>query len=355
MQKAIKTFIDLVKIPSPSGKEQAVRKYIIDQIKNFVDEVFIDKIGNLYLRINGKSKEFLLLGAHLDTVEPTGVQKPIIKNDVIYSNGKYVLGGDNKVAIAAILNSIKRIKQENKFSPSLELLFTVREETEGGICQFPKEKIKAKKGLIMDLSQPIGEVIIGAPFVGGYSITVRAKGGHVRHFQKETVHPLNFLLNFTKKIPLGRLNKDSIVNISKIRMGETYNNIPEELYFAGEIRTFDKKRYQKFFKDINKVTEILDKKFKTKTKLDLYPYCQGYLLETKDLKPIKKTLEKLNLKYKSIKTFAVGDFSILNGWGIKTINIGNGTKDVHTTKESVSFNSILLLEKILDEYVKLFY
>lgn len=352
-QVVIDTFLQLVKIPSPSGQEEKVIKYIVEKIKTFVSDLYIDKIGNLYVRINGKSKEPLLLCAHMDTVEPAGSQEPIIKKGIIYSNSKYVLGADNKAGIAAILSLIKKLHQEKITHPSLEILFTVREETEGGIRQFPKEKIKAKQGLIMDVSQPIGNVVVGAPYVGGYSMLVRAKGSHVRKMKKDTAHPLNFLSYFMQELPFGRIDKDTIINIAKIRMGESYNSVPKDLYFTGEIRSFKRKLYNSFFKKIENMPIKLDKKIGTKTKVDLYPYCNGYMLKEEDLGLIKNVFKKLNIKYKPTKTFAVGDFSILNEWGIKTTNIGNGAIDVHTTKERIAIDSLLLLEKILFTYVKL--
>jgi tripeptide aminopeptidase len=345
----VKTFIQLCSIPSPSGKEKKIADFVLTRVKDKVDEVFVDKVGNIYLKILGKNRKFLLYCAHLDTVEPAGEQKIFVEKDFIKGEGKYVLGGDNKVAVAVILDFIENFDRKKAFN-NLEVIFSVKEETEGGLRYFPKEKIQAKHALVADLSLPIGKVMTSGSYVGGYAINVSFSGGHVRLLENNIGHPLNFFINFVKKIPFGKINKDTIVNISKVKMGESFNSIPSLLYFSGEIRTYNKKTYENFFKKIKTLTPILDKKFNTQSQLELYPYCLGYKLKDKDLFIIKKVFQKLKIKFKPIRSYSVGDFSILNEWGIKTINIANGNIDAHTVYEKVPVSSLFLLRKIFEEY-----
>ncbi len=354
LSNSIEIFLELAKIPSPSGKEEKIRNFILNFLSNYKFNIFVDKIGNIFIKTTNKNKNPLLLCAHIDTVEPTGFQNPIIKNERIFSNGKFVLGADNKVAVAVILYLLKQIGASQLPSFPLEIIFTVKEETEGGIRYFPKRKISAKDALVVDVSQPIGTVMIAAPYVGGYAFYVNAPGCHVAKMEKNTPHPLNFFTQFVKKITIKK-TEDTIINIAKIRMGESYNSVPQQLYFTGEIRTFFPNIYNIFFKTIKKVAKDLEQKTNVKTKIEFYPYCQGYQLKNSDLSLIKKTFQKLNIKYQPLKAFSVGDFNILNQWGIKTINIGNGAENVHTTYESISFLSIKLLEKILDEYIKSYF
>ncbi len=349
----INIFTDLVKIPSPSGKEELVRQYILKKIKKIADYLYIDKAGNVYIKIKGNSSKTLLICAHMDTVKPTGVQNPKIKGEYIHSNGKYVLGADNKAAVAAILSYLLTLDKKS-LPVTLEILFTVREETEGGIREFPKEKIKAKQAFVIDISGPMGSVVTKSAYVGGYAVYSKAKGCHVKRINTNTVHPLNLLSQFIKKIPFGRITKDTIVNIAKVRMGESYNSVPELLYFTGEIRSFNQKTYTEFFKKVQKTIKALDERIGTSSKLELYPYCKGYSLKEKDLKTIKKVFRKLKMKLKGVETFGVGDSNILAEWGIKPINISSGALSVHTTKERISKKSLILSQKILEEYINLF-
>ena len=57
----------LVNIYSPSGDENNIREFIKDEIKDFVDEVEIDSLGNLIARKKGKGKK-IMLAAHMDQI-----------------------------------------------------------------------------------------------------------------------------------------------------------------------------------------------------------------------------------------------------------------------------------------------
>lgn len=349
----ISTFIDLVYIPSPSGFEKEVRNYVLNSIKPHVDKYQIDKTGNLYAIINGGKKGSLLLCAHLDTVHPTGVQKPIIKNGIISSTNGYVLGADNKAGVAILIDLIKSVKNNRSVIPTLEFIFSVQEETVGGLRNFPKEILSSKLCLMIDLSSPLGTTLIAAPYVGGYAYTINAPGGHVREFTHSTVHPLNFLSSFIMKMPFGRINNDTIINISKIKMGESYNSIPQSIYFTGEIRTFKKEAYSSFFKKIPLLKIFLDKKLGTNSICELFHYSKGYSLKTKNdrnLTTLENVFQRYKIAYNPITTFSVGDFNIVNEWGIKTINIANGSKYNHTSREQISIEDLELISRVVKDF-----
>lgn len=352
MQNVEKLFLDLVKIPSPSGNEDGMRMYVKRILSNYTKSIYIDTVGNIYARFAG-SGEPLLLCAHLDTVLPAGSLVPIVDSMYIRADGKNVLGSDNKCAIAAILSTIINIYTHKKTHRSFEVLFSVREETEAGIRNFPRKRIQACTGLIADVSEPIGTVIVGAPFVYGYAISVTAPGLHTAKITSETIHPLNFLTAFVKKIPFGKRESDTIINIAKIRMGESYNSVPQLLYFTGELRTFKKAKYDQFIKFIQKTVRQLDSTFHTKSTIEHFPYSVGYMLHENDTKEVKRIFKTLHIPYTSKTTFSVGDFNFLNEWGIKTVNIGNGTLEPHTTRERIKRSSLAMLEKIFEAYLSI--
>ena len=52
---------------SPSGREKNVREMIIDEIKDFADEIKVDPLGNLIARKKGNGKK-ILFSAHMDQI-----------------------------------------------------------------------------------------------------------------------------------------------------------------------------------------------------------------------------------------------------------------------------------------------
>ncbi|GAB6188284.1 M42 family metallopeptidase [Marinitoga arctica] len=65
----LKYLPELTELPGISGKENKVREYILEKIKDKVDEYHVDVMGNLITKISGKdsSKKIMLL-AHMDEV-----------------------------------------------------------------------------------------------------------------------------------------------------------------------------------------------------------------------------------------------------------------------------------------------
>ena len=104
----INLFLDLVKIDSPTGEEANVLKYVNTFLKKFGINSHFDDFGNLYAKIDGFLNP-ILLSAHADTVEPGRNIKPKIIDGIIKSDGKTILGADNKVGLAVILDTIREL------------------------------------------------------------------------------------------------------------------------------------------------------------------------------------------------------------------------------------------------------
>lgn len=342
----LNTFQALCEIASPSGHEDEVRAYIVNYLKKHLNiSPFIDRAGNIYHSEAGYG-EPLLLCAHIDTVLPGLSQKTVVRDGYVYSDGKSVLGADDKCAVAAMLEAIVWAKQTKKPHRAFELLFTVREETDGGIRDFPREKIHARQALIADHADPIGTLVTAAPYVTGYGITVRAQGGHVGEITAKTVHPLYYFQAFARRFTPCK-KRSTITNIAIVRMGESYNSVPQSIYFTGEIRTFVQNDEQLFVQRIQQTVEELDKRYGTKSELELFPYCRGYRLTSGDIKMTSDIFKKHNIKLVMKDVYSVGDFNILSEWGITPINIGNGARDVHTTHEHISISSLTNLYDII--------
>ncbi len=58
---------ELMNTLGPSGNEENVRNVISREIKNYVDEIKVDKMGNLVARIKGNGKK-VMLTAHMDEI-----------------------------------------------------------------------------------------------------------------------------------------------------------------------------------------------------------------------------------------------------------------------------------------------
>ncbi len=345
------TFSALCEIASPSGQEDAVRAYIVEYLKERLAIVpFVDEAGNVYHYEQGVG-EPLLLCAHMDTVQPGLAQQVVVRDGYVYSDGSSVLGADDKCAIAAMLEAIVALRQQKRAHRPFEILFTVREETDGGMRAFPRKMLRSKQALIADHADPIGTIVTAAPYVTGYGITARAPGGHVGEITADTVHPLHFFHAFSQRFPPQK-TRDTITNIAIVRMGESYNSVPQSVYFTGEIRTFTQKDEAAFVAGVSAAVAELDARYKTASTLELFPYCQGYKLNKKDTARTRSILNRINIPVQETSVYSVGDFNILAEWGITPINVANGARDVHTTHEHISIESLTTLQTIIEYHLQ---
>jgi len=67
--RILKTFLELIKIDSPSGEEKEIAQHILKRVKKLGAKVEFDSYGNVIGKLKGKGEQ-LMLNAHLDTVEP---------------------------------------------------------------------------------------------------------------------------------------------------------------------------------------------------------------------------------------------------------------------------------------------
>ncbi|MBI1837218.1 MAG: M42 family metallopeptidase [Flavobacteriia bacterium] len=54
--------------PGTSGFEQRIREVVLDEIKDLVDEIQVDNMGNVYAIKKGKSNKKVMIGAHMDEI-----------------------------------------------------------------------------------------------------------------------------------------------------------------------------------------------------------------------------------------------------------------------------------------------
>lgn len=119
----------LLSIPGESGNEENVRKFVLGQLRPYVDHLTVDCAGNILGQKtygNGRGPT-LILNAHMDTVERIESGRIIVKNGTIWSSDKGILGADDRAGLAVILELAKRL-QSSEFNGKVKFIFTVEEE-----------------------------------------------------------------------------------------------------------------------------------------------------------------------------------------------------------------------------------
>jgi tripeptide aminopeptidase len=176
-ERLVKTFCDLVKIPSESPNDQEFIKHMEKLLKKEGATTALDGFGNLmgyFPAKNSNSTEPVLFCCHGDTVKPgIGIQ-PIIENGIIRSKGDTILGADDKAGIAEVLEMLRSAKKH----PPIEFLIVRCEEiSPGGAENLDRKLIKSKMGYVIDMDTP-DEIVIGGPTYFVLHVRFKGKSAH---------------------------------------------------------------------------------------------------------------------------------------------------------------------------------
>lgn len=121
----------LLDIPGETGKESLVGAYLLETLKQYPGNAWMDASGNVLAEIEighpREDKPCILLSAHQDVKNDTGVGHKIIVDGSVVRREAGILGADDRAGIAGILNVLDRLVTD-RVPCRLKLAFTVGEE-----------------------------------------------------------------------------------------------------------------------------------------------------------------------------------------------------------------------------------
>lgn len=348
-KKLVELFFDLVTIDSPSGYESEIRNFLITYFTKLGISTEVDNIGNLFARVNGVGDP-IVLSAHMDTVEPGRGVKPRIVGGVIKSDGKTILGADNKAALASIVSAIEAAGTQNR---SLEIVFSVKEETDGGINKFDFTRLKSKSGLCADSGFEIGTIVSNSPWITDLKIEIFGRSAHSAEPEKGR-NALVVISEVVERLKPGRLDADTTLNFGIVEGGSATNTVPGNMTIGGEIRSFNYRSLRRHLNHLETLLAQAASKHGVKYKILTKPYCTGYNLN-RNAKAVVETshiLGKLGHKPKFKNSFGGSDSNAFLDNGISVINIGDGCKNLHTQDEEIALRSLVDLRTIFVRFIK---
>lgn len=367
----------LISIPSWVDKqtdEQKIGQFVYGCLKQFpwlkVKKQPV-KNGRFNLIAQDQYPTKLLLIGHMDTVEPkqgwqTNQLKGIIKNNKIYGLG----ATDMKGSLAAILNSLKNLKQ----TKGLMLLFYVDEEYDFlGTKKFLKEyqnKIKPK----LIVSGDGGNLKLGLGCRGLVEIAFKIQGisahaanpnsgknailGSFAAIKKLEKYNQNFSSQQLGKTTLNLAYLQGGLNLGQDRSGKQIygkqaNNIPDLAQLVLELRTASSKlKARKITKQLNSfLKENGFKLLEPTVRHDLIPW----LTKKTELKRVISLLQKEGIKQKT-NPGKRGFIDLQMFWQafnqIPCLTFGPGEENLaHKANEFVSINQLKKAERVFNKII----
>lgn len=342
-QRLIKTFTSLVQMDSPSGEEELMARELTTRLKALGGEVESDSYGNIICHFTGQG-ESLLLNAHMDTVEPGRGIRPAIKKDRIVSDGRTILGADPKAGIVIILEALTSLKEDQKSSVPVEVVFTREEEsTLGGAMNLDYKKIQSKHGIIFDGDEEVHRIFVSSPWYLSVLIEVTGRASHAAEPEKG-LSAIEIGAKIIAQLDLGRIDFETTGNIGLVKGGSAINAVAELMEIKAELRSRDKKKLLNEAKKIEKVVQQLAKQYpQAKIKLTMQEEFQGFKLPPTHpaIQRAVTVLKTMSLEPQLIDTNGGSDANIFHKHGIEMVVVGTGAANGHTTREYVVIDQMV--------------
>ncbi|MTK12399.1 MAG: M20/M25/M40 family metallo-hydrolase [Clostridiaceae bacterium] len=365
-QRLIGELVELVQISSPSSKEGAVAKVLVDKLEQLEFEVYVDdagvksggETGNIIATLKGtKQGKAVLFSSHMDTVNPAEGIKPIIDevNGIIKSDGTTVLGSDDKGGIAAILEAIRIIKENNIEHGDIQVVFSIWEE--GGLFgakYLDYSKINADFAFVLDGGGAPGKIIVKAPAQDSIEVKIKGKPAHAGLVPEEGISAIMVASRAIENMKLLRIDEDTTANIGTIKGGVATNIVMPELEILAEARSLDNSKLdaqtQHMVDTFKRAADDFGAEIEIKTKR-MYEAFSVY--ENDEIvKMLKKIFSKMNIEPTVISTGGGSDTNIFNANGIKAVNLSVGMEKAHTLEEYIAIEDLMNSAKMVVEIIR---
>lgn len=365
-QRLIGELIELIQIDSLSSKEGAVAKVLADKLRQLGFDVYIDdagvksggETGNIIASLKGnRPGRTVLFSSHMDTVSPGKRIKPIIDevNGIIKSDGTTVLGSDDKAGIAAILEAVRTIKENNIDHGNIQIVFSIWEE--GGLLgakYLDYSKINAAFAFVLDGGEAPGKIIVKAPAQENIEVKIKGRPAHAGVSPEKGISAVMVAARAIEKMKLLRIDEETTANIGIIKGGVATNIVMPELEIVAEVRSLDNSKldaqtkhmvdtFKKAANDFGAEVEI-----KTKRMYDAFNVNENDEI----VSILKKVFANMGIKPTVISTGGGSDTNILNANGIKAVNLSVGIENAHTLEEYISIKDLMNSAEMVVEIVK---
>jgi tripeptide aminopeptidase len=350
-ERLLNTFLELVRIDSPSLHEADVAAYCKQVLEQAGCTVTFDdsaeqtesNTGNLIASLPGTAPGKLYFSAHMDTVSPGEDIEPQVKDGVITSAGETVLGGDDKVGVAAILELIRILSENEKPHPEIGVLLSIGEEIGlRGAKAIDGSAFRGEPCFVLDAAGKPGEIVIGAPFHDSFTATFTGKAAHAGVEPENGVSAISLASKAVLALPLGRLDERTTMNVGTISGGTANNIVPDTCVVTGEFRAFDEDRLKEVHAQIASVFDAAVAGSEGSVSVEWLTEYPGFKIE-EDAPLVQSILDaarSLGLTAKTDLTGGGSDANVLAGKGLTPLVLCTGMAGIHSLDERLEVKDL---------------
>ena len=351
-ERLIQTFIEMVKVDSPSWEEKPMADWMLNYLKERGIEATIDNAGaayggnsgNIVAHIPGEPGSMpICFACHMDQIAPCHGVKPVIDGDIIRSDGTTTLGGDDKAGIASILEALEDVLESGVKHRDIYLLFTVSEETGMlGAKNFDASRLPCKDLLVIDAVDNTGVIAYKAPALEAIEVTFHGRKAHAGLEPEKGISAITVASHAISEMHLGRLDATTTANIGRIEGGDATNVVTDLVRFTAEIRAHSMERLQEEIDHMESCCKKACAEFGgTVDFVHSLSYPNFSLdLEEPVVKMTMAAMEKVGVTPKPMVIGGGSDANIVASKGYRSVILSCGMFNVHTVDEYLDTNEM---------------
>jgi len=348
----LELFIELAAIPSPPGEERAVADRVAAELRGVGIDLDDDgcgprigsTIGNLYAGVAATAPGTpLFFCAHLDTVPPQGPVTPVVEDGFVRNVAGTILGADNKAAVVAMVEAVRRVVEERRPHAGIELVFTPKEEVGLiGAKEFDVSRLTARVGFVYDMAAPIGTVIMAAPSARKVDFRFHGRAAHSGMYPEDGRSAIAAAARAIADFRLGRLDPETTANVGVISGGTARNIIPEWCTFEAEVRSLDDRKVADVLEEMLEAATFAASLAECDLETEVGADYKAYRFSRDDpvVRLALQALERTGHRVRLETTGGAADANVFNEQGLECLNLANGMTDIHTPDERIAVEDL---------------
>ena len=352
--RSARLLLDLVRIYSHSRREGAIAVRLARECEALGASVEIDEAGravggetgNLVVRVRGSRPDAtpLLLSAHMDTVIPGEGITPVVDGPLVRSDGRTILGGDDKAGCVIILETLRLLRERGLPHGDLEVVLTVCEEIGLlGAKALDAARLAARTGLVFD-SEGAGLVYNRQPACDHLEFTVEGLAAHAGVSPERGISAIRIAAEGVAAMRLGRVDAGTTANIGSIEAGGPLNVVPNRAHLRVEVRALDEAALEGQCRHIRECLDtaaarhimVLDGR-RVEPRVTAMIARQYPAMHVAQEAPVFRLVQaaaaRLGQRLEAASSCGSSDANILNARGIACVDLGTGMHDIHTAAE----------------------
>lgn len=356
--RLVNNFCKLSLIDGIYGKELDVARELLARLEALGLEATMDdagktfggNAGNVRARLTGApGLPTIVLCAHMDTIQSTKNLTHVQRDGIITSDGTTILGGDDRSGLAIVLEILHVLREQNANHGSIEVLFTVAEESGmHGAKYIKRSDFEAEFGFVFDCQASPGNYIVEAPGAVSFTAVVRGRSAHAAVSPEKGVHAIQIASKAIAALKLGRWDHTGMLNIGTIQGGTAINVVPDHVKVTGETRNASESKLRAQVEYIRAAFSKAASDDGGSVDLEFVEKYGGYQF-TEDNPMIvaaRAGIAAAGLDPTPLKYAGGSDANVLNKNGIPVLNLGVGFKNAHSFQECIAIRDLVVAAEI---------